>query len=75
MCGLKILEFKNIANLRVRESKSLNISLAKTTYVYPNIFSFYLKNIRNLDITDLLKNAGFPEVEAFLSTCRGFMVQ
>ena len=41
--------------------------------MYPNIFSFYVKNIRNLNITDLLKNAGFPEVEAFLKG-RGFMV-
>jgi len=34
--------------------------------MYPNIFSFYLRKFRNLDITDLLKNAEFPEVEAFL---------
>ena len=30
------------------------------------IFRFYLKKYRNLDITDLLKNAGFPEVEGFI---------
>ena len=34
--------------------------------MYPKIFNFYLRNIRNLDIIDSLKNAGFPEVEGFL---------
>jgi hypothetical protein len=30
------------------------------------VFNFYLRNIRNLHIMDLLKNAGFPEVEAVI---------
>jgi hypothetical protein len=42
--------------------------------MYPNIFSFYLKNIRNLDITDLLKNAGFPEVEILWYTIPGLVL-
>ena len=47
----------------------------KSTYMYPKIFNFYLRNIRKLHIIELLKNA--PEVEGFLKTLKGrdFMVR
>jgi hypothetical protein len=41
--------------------------LKKLKVLVPNIFNFYLiRNIRNLHIIDLLKNAGLPKVEGFL---------